>query len=317
MLDSWHGIREPRDDKLDALIHRQYADILERDCSFDWDIPFFSPSSANSCPRELYEKIKGAKKDGEQKQPHQGRWTRIGTAWGDVLQRDLLFIEKHYEKEFGQKPPFVPEHTDEGFPMWEDFIMKQHVVEHKGHKFSLLGTSDGILRHIDGTRIGLEIKSKQTTAAQTSEYSMREPKEDHVKQCIAYAIMYGLDRYLIVYGNLSKKSWVMSEEDYKKTPDLRVFEIVITDEMKEGLLDYFADIMERVATDNPPPLDVTKWTFNNYKSACAASLTDEEFDEIKQQVRAIMKSSSPGWMKNSCYEAYQDLYERRQAMRDA
>ncbi len=314
MFDAWHSIREPRDNKLDALIHSQYAEILEKGTSIDFGVPYFSPSSANSCPRELYEKIKGAPKTEEDgTQPHRGRWTRIGTAFGDVLQRDLLFIEKHYEATFGEPPPFTPERTPAGYPAWEDFIMEQVVVEHNGQRFSLLGTSDGILRHRDGTRIGFEVKSKQTTAAQTSEYSMRAPKDDHLKQMTAYAIMYDLDRYIIAYGNLSKKSWFMSEEDYKKTPDFRIFEVTITDDMKTELLDFFADIMRRVAENDPPPLDVTKWTFNGYKDACAVGLTDAELAVVKQDVRDIMAATHlPQFMKNSAYDAYQDILERRE-----
>ncbi len=311
MLEEWHRRPEMWDSKLDAEIHRQYAEVLERGWMPDFSVPYFSPSSVNSCPRELYEKVRKSKKDKQYRQPHQGRWTRIGTAWGDVLQRDLLFIDKHWENEVGTSPPFRPVRTDEGFPMWEDFAKVQKFVEHRGHSFSLFGTCDGIIEHADGTRMGLEIKSKQTTSARTSDYSMREPEESHVKQCVAYSIMYGVDKFLIVYGNLSKKKWMMTPEEYEKAPDLRVFEIHISQSMKDGLLGYLSRIMDKVEASDPPPLDLTKWTFNDYKSVIAQSLTDEELTIIRDEVRAVRKSSAPDWKKDAMYEAYVDMMERR------
>lgn len=313
MIETWHAEPEVWDSELDAEIHAQYAEILKRDQpKHDAAIPYFSPSSSDACPRQLYAKITGAKKDKQSRQPHQGRWTRIGTAWGDVVQRDLLFIEKHYEKRIGEAPAFVPERTDEGFPAWEDFIKAHVIVNHRGHEFALRGTSDGILVHRDGTRIGLEVKSKQTTAARTSLYSMREPELKHVKQCVTYAIMYGLDRYLIVYGNLSKKSWVYDDETYEKTPDFRVFEIAITDAMKASVLDYFANVMDAVEKGTPPPVDLGKWTFNDYKTEIAKTITDDEYDALKTEVRKVMRSSRPEFIKAQYYGAYEFIREIRQ-----
>src|SRR5690625_1342109 len=94
MLDEWHSLPETWDSALDAEIHRQYAEILTRKPVFP-KRPYFSPSSANNCPRELYEKATGAKRDKQMNQPHQKRWQNLGTSIGDMIQRDLLFIEKH------------------------------------------------------------------------------------------------------------------------------------------------------------------------------------------------------------------------------
>ncbi|MCZ0847993.1 hypothetical protein O0536_25530, partial [Brevibacillus laterosporus] len=83
----------------DALISEQKANALRPRPFFNFRAqPYFSPSSADTEKRELYEKFRGAKKDIHPHPPYQGRWTRIGTAIGDVIQRDLLFIEKHYER---------------------------------------------------------------------------------------------------------------------------------------------------------------------------------------------------------------------------
>jgi hypothetical protein len=315
MMDLWHGSPEVYDDRLDAEIHRMNYEIRINPNRLEWGpkgTKYFSPSSANSCKRELYMKLSGADKDAQRNSPHQGRWQRSGTAFGDTIQRDLLFIEKHYERVFGTPPPFVPVKTDRGYPMWENFAQMIKTVEHNGHTIRLLGKPDGVLQYKDGKRVGLEIKSKQTTAAQTSEYTMREPKSDHVKQVISYSIMYGVDDFLIVYGNLSKKAWDMTEEDYGKNPDLRAFHVHVTEADRQELLDGFAEVLQAIKDGNPPPLNLDKWTFNSFKTVCAQSLTESEFLSLEQMVHNVKKSRLPDWKK----QGYIDALEFIKAVRD-
>jgi hypothetical protein len=321
-LDSWHGAPEVFDDALDAQIHRWYADILTNRQRKVWppkDVPYFSPSSANSDPRELYEKLRGAKRDIRVVPPHQGRWTRIGTAIGDVIQRDILFAEKHFEKATGSPARFRFERSPLGEPMFEDFAKTSRIIEHKppgantAKYFALYGTCDGIMRYVseDGEvlRVGLEVKSKQTTAAQTSEYSTRKgPKEDHVKQTVCYSLMYGtpdapIDYYVILYVNASKKAWEMSPDEYAKNRDIKAFGIAITDEMKAEVLDGFADVVDATENGTPPPLDLDRWTFNGYKSACSLSLTDEEMAGLERKVAVVMASGLPEWQKRGAVDA--------------
>jgi hypothetical protein len=279
-------------------------------------MPYFSPSSANACPRSLYEKLRGAKKDGGGQPPYQGRWTRIGTAIGDVIQRDILFAEKHYERLTGAKPQFTFERNADGTPMFEDFAKRNMTLAHGGKQFTLFGTCDGIMRYVteDGEvlRVGLEIKSKQTTAAQTSEYSTRNgPKEDHVKQTVCYSLMYDVDYYVILYVNAAKKAWEMTDEEYAKNRDIKAFGVAITDEMKRDVLDKFAGVVEAAEIGNPPTLDIDKWTFNNFKTACAKSLSDEELASLERQASAILRSSLPDWKKRGPVEAIAKIREIR------
>lgn len=306
MLDKWFSLPEVYDNKLDTEYLRQQLEIRTKKQLFiNYKAqPYFSPSSANSCLRELYVKTLGGKKDVDVRPPYQGRWQKIGTSLGDMLQRELLFIDKHYESKLGKRPAFVPDYTNEGYPMWEDFVKAFKIVTHNGATFALNGKPDGILIHTPtGRRIGLEIKSKQTTAAQTSLYSMKEPKQDHVKQVVTYSIMYDVDEYLIVYINASKKGWVISDGDYAKNPDIRAFHVNVTESDRQALLDTFAEVVKAVETKTPPPLDLDKWTFNNFKTACALSLSDDEFNEIKTKVQAVKKSRLPDWKKQAYYEA--------------
>src|SRR5699024_11394326 len=83
---------------------------------------YFSPSSLGSCPRELYIKAKHGNKakDNDRKKPWQGRWQKLGTLGGDLIQRELLAIERNYEKHTGNKPRFRFERNDDGTPRFED-----------------------------------------------------------------------------------------------------------------------------------------------------------------------------------------------------
>jgi hypothetical protein len=313
MMDKWHAVPEIYDNELDAQYHEMQARKL-RDKPLWPRRPYFSPSSATACKRELYVKTLGAKKDGDARPPHQGRWTRMGTAWGDVIQRDLLFIEKHWPRIFGEPAPFVPLRNEAGEPMWEDFAKRNVPVRHRGHTFYLYGKPDGLLRHTPTDAIvGIELKSKQTTPSRTSEYSMRSADDKHASQVAGYAIMYEQDVWCVPYGNLAKQKWEMTDEEYAKYPDLRVFQLEITQDDKLRFCDYLADVLDAVAAKTPPPLDITKWTFNSFKNACAASLTDEEMDEIRAQVERVKaaKTMKP-YEKDNYVQALADIEARRE-----
>ena len=240
----------------------------------------------------------------------------MGTAIGDTVQRDLLFAEKHMS---GARFRF--ERNERAEPMFEQFAKVNAIVTHRGRKFSLSGTCDGIMTYVseDGEllRVGLEIKSKQTTAAQTSEFSTRKgPKEDHVKQCVCYSIMYGseeapLDYYIILYVNASKKAWEMSAEDYAKNPDIKAFCIEITDDMRRGVLVYFADVLDAVDRNEPPAVEIDKWAFNNFKTACARGLSDEEVTRIEREVSAVLASQLPEFKRAQYAEALARITELR------
>ncbi|MCU4813967.1 hypothetical protein FC679_15200 [Bacillus cereus] len=295
-LETWHSYTEPYDTPLDVWLHESYAKVLSKGSYLDYrSLPYFSPSSANSCPRELYEKALRSPRDQAEVKPWQRRWQFIGTNIGDAIQRDILLAERHYEKFTSEKPRFRIERTKDGYPAFEDFVKTRKVIEHNDQQFALIGTCDGILEYTDEhgviTRVGLEIKSKQTTYSKTSEYSLREPGADHVKQVTCYSLMYDLDYYIVLYMNTSKKAWNMNEEDYAKYPDFRAFGVAITDDMRNEVLDKFASIVAAVNTKQPPKLDIEHWLFNNYKTACAQSLSDEEYEEIKTQVSRVKRSS--------------------------
>lgn len=305
LLDDWHSLSDVWDDALDSQIHRWYVNPPKV-----WPIrgiPYFSPSSLGSCPRELYVKAKGGKRDNFRQVPHQTRQRGMGTLTGDYIQRELLFIEKHYEAKTGNAPRFRFLRDDQGRPLFEEFAKAAVPVTHRGEEFQLFGAPDGIMEYTtdDGEkiRVGLEIKSKASTPARTSLHSMREPEASHATQARCYARMFNCDYYVVLYLNLAKKGWFMTPEDYAKTPDIRAFCLRVTDEDKTALLDKPAYVTKCVRENTPPPLDLDNFVFNNYKTACAQSLTDAELSEIREQVRRMQNSNLPAFKKRDYAQA--------------
>ncbi len=312
MLDQYHGKPEIYDDKLSADFYRILSEMMAADTRPRFGgLPYFSPSSANACPRSLYLKLKRAKKDSRKVQPHQSRWQKHGTAIGESLQKDLFFIEKHFAD-----APFKFKRTRNGYPAFEEAAQACVTVEASDsngeiRKFKLFGKPDGILDHTSGATVGLEIKSKQTTAAQTGHYKMREPKEDHRLQCVTYSAMYGINDFIITYVNASKKGWFLDEETYAKNPDVRAFDVKVTDSDRQALLEKFADLLRRVDENDPPKLDLEKWQFNNFKEACALDLSAEEVSELESEVLAIEGSSAKKFIKDNYRRAFEEILSLR------
>lgn len=316
-LDEWFakdGIWDNELDKLMAQWTLQAPTVFPKR-------PYFSPSATNACPRMLYEKGIGADRDVTDKAPYQGRWQAIGEAIGGVIQTELLKAERYYASK-GIKPKFRFLRNKDGQPTFEEFIKtnKRVRVPNKDgevKEFYLFGLPDGIMEYTDAEgnthRVGLEIKSKQTTSARTSLYSMREPEESHVKQCVAYSHMYDVDHYIVLYVNASKKSWVYTDEEYEKTPDIRAFGLQVSTKDKFELFSGLADIQTIIDEAKegkevtPPKLDLDRWTFNNYKTACVASLTDEELSEIESYALRVEGSALPAMTKNNVSKAFSEI----------
>lgn len=312
LLDDWFSLPETWNNKLDARIAKWYTNppnVFPKR-------PYFSPSSLGDCPRELYIKAKRGKRDSFRDKPFRGRWRKLGTLSGDLIQRELLAIEDDYEKVTGNKPRFKFERNADGTPMFEEFAKTNKLVEHNGEKFYLFGAPDGIMEYTadsgEKVRVGIEIKSKQGTPARTSLYSMKGPDEAHSRQVVAYAEMYDVDYYIILYINLAKQGWNMSDEQYEKTPDIRAFCRRITDADKAMVFDKAAAVTKAVRDGVPPKMDIDGFTFNNYKQATVDSLTDEEVDELRGLRERVKDANLPQWKKNSYIDAVNMIEELRQ-----
>lgn len=314
LLDDWFSLPETWDNELDAQIAKWYSNPPK---VFP-DRPYFSPSNFGNCSRELYIKTKfgNRAKDNLRSQPHQGRWRKLGTIGGDLIQRELLAIERNYERITGNVPRFKFERNRDGTPMFEEFVKKNKLIEHEGERFYLYGAPDGIMEYStdegEKMRVGLEVKTKQSTPARTSLYSMRGPDYKHEKQVIAYSEMFYCEYYVILYVNLAKQRWDMSDEQYEKTPDIRAFCRRITDEDKKRIFDKAAEVIRAVRENTPPKLDLGEWTFNNFKEACVKDLSDEEIAELREVTEQAQDSSMPAWRKRAYAEAIEEIEEMRE-----
>jgi hypothetical protein len=302
-LDEWYSLPETFDNELDTQIHRWYANAP----NVFPKRPYFSPSAADSCSRELYYKAIRAEKDSQRKQPHQGRWQELGTLSGDMIQRTVLAMERNMSEKASFPSRFRFERTKKGEPMFEEFSKRNKKVTHMGHSFYLFGATDGIMEYAhpetgEIIRVGIECKTKQTTAARTSLYSMRQPEEKHVKQCVSYAEMFNVDYFIILYVNASKKAWKYTKEEYEKNPDIRAFGFEVTQEMKDEVFDYFVEILEHVNDMDPPELDPEKFTFNNYKTIIALEMTEEDVEEVRRKKNRAMRSRLPDFKKQAYTE---------------
>ncbi len=91
-LNEFHLYDNVYDDALDIFIYETYADTLKKKRNLDWSVPYFSPSSADKCPRELYAKAKRLKKDPHVWQPHQRRWVQFGEVSQEYFRESLCYL---------------------------------------------------------------------------------------------------------------------------------------------------------------------------------------------------------------------------------
>lgn len=204
-----------------------------------------------------------------------------------MIQEQVLMMEKHYTKLTGNTCNFRFERTPEGNPNFEEFSSTFRKFKSGKMEFITGGSMDGIMIWTDPEtlkehRVGLEIKSKQTTPAATSLYSMKKPNEKHVWQVKNYAMLQDLDMYLIVYVNAAHKKWDMEDEDASKNPDLRVFGVDISEQDKKDVINRFFTAVEHAHAGTLPKLELSGFTFSDYKTALAKSLTYKELEELEK-----------------------------------
>lgn len=276
-------------------LYTQYIEVLDNNPFEDFpkDVPVFRSSGTGKCLREQTLRAIDClehtnRTDKREVQPHQNRWQNIGTAIGDTIQMYVLMMEKHFERLTGKPCSFRFERTPEGYPHFEEFSTTFNQYTSGNISFITGGSMDGIMIYTDHstgkeTRVGLEIKSKQTTYAATGQWSMREPNKKHVWQVRNYAMLKDLDYYLIVYVNASHKSWSMTEAEYAKHPDFRVFGVEVTEDDKKAVRNRFFDAVEMAHAGVLPKLELDGFAFNDYKTACALSLTYKELEELKRE----------------------------------
>ncbi|WP_353854763.1 hypothetical protein [Bacillus sp. Bos-x628] len=309
MLYEFHKYPQPYDELMDAELHEQYARVLREQSKygyFNWKTapdgtprPVFSPSNASKSDRELYEKARKSVRDPQNPTPNQRDWNGLGSQVGDYIQREILLIERHFERLTGNKPKFRFERTERNEPAFEHFKKVMHEVSHNGEKFAINGLPDGILIYTadDGKeyRVGLEVKSYQKSYVEFKK--LVEPKKAHVEQVICYSDMYDLDFYIIIYHLTHGVKWD-KELNRNKT-----FGIEVQDDDRNRVFDKFSRISKAVRLSEPPPLDLFEWSFYEYKRATAKTLTNDELSKLYNLKKQMMRSRLPDWKKQRIADA--------------
>jgi CRISPR/Cas system-associated exonuclease Cas4 (RecB family) len=257
------------DKEIETLLLRQKeyeVSLIGKKPTYPREYARFSPSSADSCNRELFYKNLRAERDESEMTSWQRRWTENSTGVHEARQRNLLYGEKYVKN-----PDFTVERIvdkenplRDGLPAWEKPLEGWKVVEHKGVTIVVTGMMDGILKYKDGSRIGFEFKTKSNSVAQIK--GLKKPAPHHKKQCIAYSILFGIDEFVLTYESVAKDKWGTGELG---RPDMKAFYIKVTERQREQLLDKWAGIGENVETGELPLGDNTKCMFCQFKGTCS------------------------------------------------
>ncbi|MDT2278138.1 hypothetical protein [Paenibacillus larvae] len=219
-----------------------------------------------------------------------GRWTRIGTAIGDTIQRDLLLAEKDTSAILfsGLR------RNEDGTPMFEEFAKKARNIMHKGKVFALYGTCDGIMLYTsdDGdvrtSRTRDKIEADNILADITLLYAGAERRSHQAGDMLLHYVQRRLLHHSL--RQRLKKGWNMSEEritQKAQTSGHLGFTLPTSTAMRSDVLDTFAGVPEQMGKGIPPALDIEKWTFNNYKeSLCliAVRRRSRRYQRVSQTV---------------------------------
>jgi hypothetical protein len=315
-LNEFHVKNIQVDNKIKKQLFQDYIDAWENEEAPNFKgTHHFRSSSTGACARQHYMRLKRKKPDPQTVLAQTTRWQNLGTAIGDMIQFDLLMAEKHHTGKFKFERIEKDWGTGKLYPHFEEFSTVTRHFEFLGKQFCIHGSTDGIMEFTrpDGTklRVGLEIKSKQGSYSKTSLHSMKAPDYKHRKQTVSYSLMFNVDYWIILYVNASKKAWNPTPEDLEKCPDIRAFGHYVTPAMKDEVLGRFASICEAVDNNTPPKLELNNWTFNDYKQACAESLSPQELLELIDYLESEEVIAYPAWLQKSMRSAVEEIAERK------
>lgn len=263
-INAIHSLDLPIDMEIERLLLEDGRLALENETShlkFEKGLVTFSPSGASKCKRELFYKACHVEGDAHTFFPYQRRQMRNGSAVHAATQKDLLYAEKYLDK-----PKFTVLRTKGGHPAWEKNIKQVKQFEHQGVRFQLSGMMDGVLKYVpDGTRLGLEFKTKSTTISSVGDFKMKDAAPYHKEQCIAYSLLFGLREFMLLYESLAKDAWTKNED---AKSDIRAFLVEVTEDQREALLDKYAEVAEARYNGEVLQGEHGKCLFCTYKIHC-------------------------------------------------
>lgn len=218
----------------------------------------FSPSGVSKCARELYYASINAPSDEVPLVPWRERMSRNGTALHDATQKDLFRME-HVLREAGVTPRFrllAAEIDGE-----KSFSVNGRVVTLRGRCDGKLGVLDDEGNVID--EIGLEIKSK-SRREQLTKVLRSGPQQEHIAQTVAYALLWGVRRWMFLYESMNKPKW--SEVD---SADQAYFLTTAEEAQERRLLVRLGAVVEAIEERRLPAPDLSLCGFCVFKAQCA------------------------------------------------
>lgn len=228
----------------------------------------FNPSGASKCNRELFLKFKRYPKDNTVQCPYHTRWTRNSSLVHEGIQRDFLYMEKYIPN-----AEFIIHRNKYNKPCWEENVKTTAINSYNGVKYAITGMMDGQLLHKPtGKIVGFEFKTKSNTIAQVGTYLLKDAKDYHKQQCVAYSLLFGIDDYILMYEALAKDGWAKGND---ARVDIRTFYYHVTQEDKDQLQQKFIDVSNAIKTNTIPPTEPDRCMFCEYKVACANYIEGE------------------------------------------
>lgn len=106
----------------------------------------------------------------------------------------------------------------------------------------------------------------------------------------------------------------MTDEERVKSPDFRVFGYEITEDEKNEVKAKFARVTRMAREGKAPKVELESWLFNDYKTHIAKSLTDEEYEELRQQALLMQNSGLPDWKKRQYAQAVDFITQTRESV---
>ncbi|ATO50999.1 hypothetical protein BrL25_19000 [Brevibacillus laterosporus DSM 25] len=267
----------------------------------------FGASGTDKCDLEVFfrnQKVKPKKSDDI---PFRGRQRRQGNANIELVQLDLV----HMEKRLGDNAKFTVETNEEGAYMFEDEAQQRVVFEYDGVKFAITAKPDGILRYNGSDRLLFEYKTKASgLRAMNSKLDRNGAQDDHLRQVTAESLVFGIHEGVLLYESTQKPAWFSDEDrsyvtkgqktwaDGKPMADMRPFYFYITDEMQERLLRDLARQARLVYEGQQPEVTAdmtTKCGFCPFFAGhCQATLSAENLAFLQKVDVRMARSSLAG-----------------------
>lgn len=222
----------------------------------------FSPSGVTKCARELYYINTNAPTDEQPLIPWRERMSRNGTGSHDVTQNDYL---NHMERKLKEADQPVK------FRFLEAEINGERSYKVGDVVVKLRGRSDGKIGLLNENGevidvIGWEKKTKDKRKNLNKIVKQGQPQEEHRAQATAYALIWGIQKWIFEYEALQKPEWKELEPE---KPDIAWFFVEVSREESRALLLRLAKVVQAIKDKKLPPAETDKCGFCVYKSQCA------------------------------------------------